>query len=151
MVRGSHAATETCAWRWCCTTNSARVLRQAPQHRKSGAHVEIKGDADDGEEPQYFVKPAHVPVQPAWVVVHEWLKYQVKGVDRNQREHVEEERLEDVGPDFRVAARRESGWTGEACQGKSGAYLDAVRTTTSHLNASNRPLRMHLVWSQSVS
>ena len=46
-----------------------------------GADVKVERNPNDREKPQHSVKPADIPVQPIWVVVDEWLKYQIKGVD----------------------------------------------------------------------
>lgn len=89
------------------------------ERAERGADIEIEGDSDDREQPQYSVEQAHVPVEPARVVVDEWLEYQVKGVDRGQGKQIEKQRLEQVGPNFAVAAwdvgRRDRRKEGRRC------------------------------------
>lgn len=85
---------------FCPTKKDKRVVSD---RRRGTADVEVEGECDDGEEPEDFVAPADVATEPGGVVVHEGLEEHVEGVDRRQRQRVEEERLEEVGADLGVA------------------------------------------------
>jgi len=81
-------------------------------YRVTTTHVETEGDADDGQHPQNAIEPPDAPTDSEPVLLpvrvpplpsaRQRAHEDIKSIDREKRDAIEQERLERIGADLGI-------------------------------------------------